>query len=67
MSGLGETYECAHCHGVFTKIISDEEAEAEMRATWRETPDPADQAVVCDACYALMSAWAQLDHPEYLR
>lgn len=35
MSGLGEAYECWVCHGTFTKTRSDEEAAAEMKATWQ--------------------------------
>ena len=60
----GERYECAVCHGAFTKIRSDEEALAEMRDLWNETRDP---EVVCHDCWVQVMAWAQLDAPETLR
>lgn len=70
MTGIGDTYECAVCRGVFRKTVSDEEALAEMRETWLPLPDddkPGALGIVCDDCYAQVSAWAQLDHPEFLR
>jgi hypothetical protein len=65
VSGIGEAYECANCHGTFTKVIDDEEAMAEYEATWQSAEGPLD--IVCDDCYAQIAAWAQLDHPEFLR
>jgi len=64
VSGLGETYECYVCHGTFKKTRTDEEALAEAEAAWIRTDEP---QVICGDCYAEVSAWAQLDHPEYLR
>jgi len=64
MSGIGETYECSVCHGVFTKPRNDEEALAEARATWVKMDKP---VPVCTECAAEVYAWAQLDHPGYLR
>ena len=64
VSGIGEPYECEVCHGHFAKTVGDETAMAEMEETWTENADP---GMVCDDCYALVSAWAQLDHPELLR
>jgi hypothetical protein len=67
MSGIGEPYECAVCHGTFTKTRSDEEALAEMRETWQPASGDDDPGVVCDDCFTLVMAWAQLDAPEVLR
>lgn len=64
VSGSGEEYECWLCRGVFVKTRSDEEATAEMRATWNETSDP---GTVCDDCFQQVMAWAQQEHPEFLR
>jgi hypothetical protein len=67
MSGIGEKYECEICHGVFTKIRSDEEAAAEMRETWVPTSGDDDPGVVCDDCFQEVLAWATQDAPEVLR
>ena len=64
-SAGNDTYECARCHGVFEKVWSDEEAAAEMEATWQPQPGPL--AVICDDCYQQMMAWARRDAPEILR
>jgi len=64
VSGEGEPYECAVCHGRFHKTWSDEEATAEMYETWNETSDP---EVVCDDCFQQVMAWAQSEAPEALR
>lgn len=67
MSGTGESYECAVCHGVFLKTRSDEEALAEMRETWQPTSDDDDLGTVCDDCFQQVMAWAQTQAPEVLR
>ena len=63
----GETYECAVCHGAFTRTRDDEEAEAERRETWQATAGDDDVGIVCGPCFAEVMAWAQLDAPELLR
>jgi hypothetical protein len=67
MSGTGEPYECAVCHGTFVKTRSDEEALVEMCETWQPTGGDDDPGVVCDDCFTQVMAWAQLDAPEVLR
>ena len=67
MTGIGEPYECAVCHGRFEKTRSDEEALAEMRETWRPHDGDEDQGTVCDDCFRRIMAWAESEHPEYLR
>ncbi len=55
---VSDTYECAQCHGVFTKAWSDEEAIAEAEALW--TPgEMAEEgaAVICDDCFKTFYAW----------
>lgn len=63
----GETYECAVCHGRFTRPRDDEEAVAEMRDTWRPHDGDDELGIVCDDCFAQVMAWAQLNAPELLR
>lgn len=67
MTGAGESYECAVCHGRFGKTRSDEEAEAERRATWAEPYEDDEGGTVCDDCFQRIMAWAEAEHPEYLR
>jgi hypothetical protein len=71
VSGAGEPYTCAHCGGRFEKTISDEEALAEARATWKPggdgDVDANDTAVICDDCYRLLMEWAAVNTPEALR
>jgi len=64
VSGIGESYECAVCHGMFVKGRDDEDAMAEMEALFRETSGP---QAVCDTCWIQVMAWAQLDAPETLK
>jgi hypothetical protein len=66
MGGTGEPYECAVCHGTFTKSRSDEEALAEMESTWRPDGD-GELATVCDDCFQRVMAWAESDAPGTLR
>ena len=67
MTGTGESYECAVCHGTFTKTRSDEEALAEMRETWTPCPGDDDPGLVCDGCFDRVMGWAERDAPELLR
>jgi hypothetical protein len=62
----GEEYTCAVCHGTFTKECSDEEAAAEMEATWQPLPGDDDPGIVCDDCFRQVMAWAQSEAPETL-
>jgi DNA-directed RNA polymerase subunit RPC12/RpoP len=64
----GEPYECADCHGVFEREISDAEAIAEMHGTWK--PPPAgddDPAIICDDCYQKLIIRVRTEAPEVLR
>jgi hypothetical protein len=67
MTGTGESYECAVCHGTFTKTRSDEEAEAERREIWVEPFGDDEEGTICDDCFQRVMAWAESEHPEYLR
>ncbi len=64
MAGIGEEYRCAVCYGIFERTWSDEEAKAEMEATWNETSDP---DIVCDDCFQEVIVWAAIEHPEFFR
>lgn len=68
MTGTGESYECAVCHGRFVKAVSDEEAEAERQATWAD-PSDGDDALedVCDDCYQRLIRRVEAEAPELLR
>jgi len=61
----GDTYECAHCHGVFVADWDDADAAAEQAAVWAAAPDD-EVAVICDNCYRKMREWARSDAPELL-
>lgn len=67
MSGLGEPFECAVCHGHFTKGWTDEEAWDEAL----DTMPPGDLAEgfgeTCDDCYRQAMAFIREHHPELLR
>lgn len=67
MNGTGEPYECAICHGTFTKTRSDEAARGEMEATWQPLPGDDDPGIVCGGCFRRVLAWAQTEAPEVLR
>lgn len=41
-------YQCENCGGIFEKVRSDEEAQAEAE---QEFPGETDLAIVCDECY----------------
>lgn len=43
-------YECAHCHNVYEKGLTDAEADDELRNTFPDM-DKQDCAIVCDDCY----------------
>ena len=60
VTGIGESYECAVCHGRFTRTRSDEAAEAERRATWTEPFGDDEGDTVCDDCFTRLMAWARL-------
>lgn len=68
MTGIGESYECAVCHGTFTKGWSDEEARAEQADLWNPIPgDDEEPGIVCDSCFQQVVAWAQVEVPEAFR
>jgi hypothetical protein len=67
VSGPGESYECAVCHGTFTRTRSDEEALAERRATWTEPFGDDECAFVCEDCFQRLIARVQREAPELLR
>jgi hypothetical protein len=67
VSGTDDTFECWVCHGTFTKTRSDEEAMAEMKATWQPTSGDDDPGTVCDDCFTKVMAWAHTSAPEVLR
>lgn len=46
----GDLFTCADCRGTFSKVWSDEEAEAEALVLWGAVP--ANPVVVCDDCFA---------------
>ena len=58
-------FRCGNCGGTFIKGWTEAEARAEQAATWQ--PQPGGEAVVCDDCFQDMLAWAEAEHPEYLR
>lgn len=43
-------YQCAVCHGVFERALSDEEALAELQSNFGGFPKD-ECALVCDDCY----------------
>lgn len=50
MLSADNTYECAVCHGVFEKGITDEEAMAESEELFGHY-DEEDLGIVCDDCW----------------
>lgn len=62
-------YECAACHKVYTKGVSDEEALAEAASIFPTVPIE-DTSLVCEDCFQKMMAdikarhWAYPDLPE---
>jgi hypothetical protein len=46
---MNDQYKCAMCDGVFIKGWSDEEAAAELKATFNVSPNECD--LVCNDCY----------------
>ena len=60
-------YTCEVCHGTFNKTRSDEEAREEMQALWRTQEGDDDPGIVCDDCFKDVMAWAETNHPEFLR
>lgn len=62
MSGTGEEFTCANCGETYTKTWSDEEAMAEMQATWQPIPgDPV--VVICDDCFNRITSRAAAEDP----
>jgi hypothetical protein len=66
VTGIGEQYQCEICGGWFTKTVSDEDAQAEQSALWQPQPGE-ENGIACDDCFRRVLAWAQAEHPEYLR
>ena len=60
------TYQCENCDGVFEKTRTDEEAIAEMRATWKPAPGDEELGVICDDCYQWLMARVRSEAPELL-
>jgi hypothetical protein len=63
----GDTFTCEVCGGTFDKGRSDEEAMAEMRATWQPHEGDDDLGTVCDPCFDRFMAWARSNIPEFLK
>lgn len=68
MTGIGERYECAVCHGVFTKTWSDEEALAEAFSLFPadDIATENDRGIVCDDCFRKVMACARANTPGHL-
>lgn len=60
MSGEGESFTCAMCHGTFNKGRPDEEALTEMESHFGEVP-PAARAIVCNDCFTKLDPAAYPD------
>ena len=58
MSGLGDSFTCANCHGTFEKNRSDEEAAEELAANFDGEFTTEDCDVICDDCYRKFMGWA---------
>lgn len=50
-SKVGDTYECAECHGLFERSITDAEAMEEYQQSPLFIPGDEDLALICDDCY----------------
>ena len=67
LSGTGEEYTCDNCGAVHEKTWSDEEAMAEMTATWQPHKGADDLAVICDDCFQAIIGRVRQEAPELLR
>ena len=67
LSGTGEEYTCDNCGAVHEKTWSDEEAMAEMTATWQPHAGDDDLAVICDDCFQAIIGRVRQEAPELLR
>ena len=65
---MSETFECDVCHGVFEKARTDEEAVADMHATWRQPMETDEDGlgVICDDCFRRLIARVRREAPELL-
>lgn len=54
-------FKCAVCGGVFAKVLTDEEAEQQLRDEFGDGWTPGDCDMVCDDCYQEMVVWAEGD------
>jgi hypothetical protein len=63
---MTETFTCANCGDTHEKGWSDEEAAAEAEELFpgMDLSDPAEAAVVCDACYQHIMGRVQAEAPE---
>jgi hypothetical protein len=67
MSGKGEPFTCAVCHGTLEKGRSDEEAMAEARSLYPARDlEAGEPGITCDSCFQKVMAWARLNAPEHL-
>lgn len=67
MSGTGELFECAVCHGTFTKGRRDEEVMEEARSLFPAGDlDEEEPGLVCDPCFLVVMAWAAENEPGHL-
>jgi len=48
-------YQCARCHKVYIKGLTDEEAEKECMEIWDGTSEQIGGALVCDDCWQLIN------------
>lgn len=67
MTSNNNTFTCEGCGGTFTKSRTDEDAEAEFRATFPKDAELSTEqrGIVCDQCYYLIRRYFQ-EHPEQL-
>ena len=67
MSGIGECFTCANCKKTCVKGRSDEDAATEARALFPAKDLLAEEpGIVCDPCFRMIMAWAQVNAPELL-
>lgn len=67
MTGVGEPFVCAVCHGEFTKTRPDEEAWDELLDNEPVENLAEGVGVTCDPCYQEVMAFMRENYPELLR
>jgi len=51
-------YQCAYCNKIFTKGLSDKEAEEEAQKLWGNIPLE-ERIIICDDCFNLVNPEAR--------